>query len=443
MIAKSKINSFLFLLLIVGSTFLLKSWEEYKGLELEEILSDSNENDIIQLHKYPPYICYSSRETENSILEFSSRYEDYYKSRKSIFGKLYNFIFYDKVKVNKRFYKSNFQLKNMFYAFRLLKEQQPSVANDKDDSKMALSRMDDENEESSSLILSLENSKIKEEVKDFRIPSEAFNYYSLGKFFANLLLKDKFVCYSVHDLSLLIFRIFNYKYLNIAYVYRFFNGFYDSLFEDVKDIQESKVRRVLMERFLTYNLQIILKIDEKMAQILVSMFDHKQSKEEINQMIFEFSSVYSFILKEVHYYRKTHNEDFKSYSTLFKKDPKLFVTNLLKTTSIFVSIFAFRLVKSLILSPIAPFGELVVEIAMTDASKQVEEKIREVMAPEHPEAFSQLESKLFKTSSEVTTNSLEEFIQFFEQTTDSAKRVEQLNIVDLTYLYESYAQTTI
>jgi hypothetical protein len=443
MMARLKIHSLICIFILTGTALFLESWQKYEGLEVLDILGEVEQNDIIKLHKYQPYICYNLKETEMSIFDFSSRYEDYYKSRKRLLGKMFNFFFYDQAKVNKIYYMSNFQLKNMFYNFRLLKEQEDDVTNAKDDSEISLSRKNDENEESSSLILSFENSKIKEEVKEFKIQSEDFNYYSLGRFFANLLLKDKFVCYSVHDLSLLIFRIFHYKYLNITYVYRFFKGFYDSLFEAVDDIRETKLRNILMERFLIHNLQVFLNVDQEMAQILVSMFDHKQTKNEVNQMILEFSSLYSFILKEVHYYRKTHNSDFKSYSTLFKSNPKLFVTNMLRSTSIFVVIFSFRLIKSLFLAPIAPFGELIVEVAMADASIELENTVRKILAPKHPEALRYLENKYFKASSELQTNSLEDFIKIFEEMTNSVKKVDQLDIVDLTAIYAQLSNATI
>ena len=439
MLKQKTLLQFIFIAMLSMATLTQKSWADYKDMKKEDILQEVD-NDVVKLHEYQPYICYALHEVEASIGVFATKYENYYKPGRNLFRKIWNSIFIDKTLLNKNYYTANFDLKNLFYEFRLLKKDQSEEMNKLDNSDMQLSEDLTGASALADIMKSIDNSDFKGQFNNLNVEDNKFNYYLLGKMFADTLFKDKFLCYDIPELSLLLFRMFHYNLLDAKFLYRFFNGFYDSLYEEIPNYKETKVRNYLMEQFFTYNLQTMLDIEYEMANEFVKMFNHKQSKEEIDNMIHEFSSLYGFILREVKVYTLEHNGSLSSYVKQYHSNPKLFVMNSIKQSGVYVSIFFYRYIKGLLLAPLGPIGGFVVTDALTDVNKDIEKYIEVKLGPDHPDSMRFLKDKSLKKDSFLKSNCLEDYVGIFERNVSKSEACEKCRIVDLAMLYAEFEQ---
>lgn len=164
------------------------------------------------------------------------------------------------------------ELKSVFYWIGAAKQEQPQDLQNLDDPNLQLPQQ----------FMNVKFSQINPPVIHAiginylmaiaKLEDDSFNYYSIGKLLADSLLKDKFMCFTVSELSLFLIRIFNYNIIKAKYMMRLFTGFFEALSALAKDSTESKVCFCLMEQFFKFNVQNFLKEDQEVAQNLVKNF---------------------------------------------------------------------------------------------------------------------------------------------------------------------------
>lgn len=430
----------IFTFIFLASALSQKSWADYQSKTEADIMAEVQE-DIVALHNYPPFVCYALHKVEEKVATFVTKYESYYRKNRSFIFKIWNAIFFDKDKLNKNYYAAHFDLKNYFYEFRMLKKENTPSVNDLDNSELNLHDSQVKVDEHDSLLWSISDSKNKGKFDKFRIEDETFNYYLIGKMFATTLWNRQFMCYTVQELSLLIFRIFNHGFLDTKYIKRFFNGFYDGLYTATSNPAEDYLRGYLMEQFFTYNLQVMLNFDAVTAENLIKVFDHRQNKQELDDLITEFSTLYAYIIREVKIFWLSHNGSMESYLRQYHQNPKLFIENTGRGASVFLSIYAFRFLKGMILLPAHTFGAYVIEEQFKELSISLEKKIQDKLGPKYPDAIKQIQEVYLNRENAIPTKTFESFVETFEEYVAFIEKNEKCKFVDLVTLYETFQRS--
>jgi len=436
----NKLFTFIFISTLFASTLSNESWDEYESKSEVEMLAEV-QGDIHALYSYPPYICHALHEVQEKINIFVTKYESYYRKNRSFVFKIINFIFFDKDQLNKNYYVANFDLKDYFYKFKMLKADNSESVNKLDSSELNLHDSQVQVNEHDSLLRSISDPKNKGKYDKYRTDDQAFNYYLIGKTFASTLWDKNFMCFSVQDLSLLIFRIFNYGFLDTKYIKRFFNGFYDGLYAETSDPAENLLRGFLLEQFFTYNLQVMLNFDKTTAGNLVKVFDHRQNQEELNDLITEFSTLYAYIIREVKVFWLGHNGSMKSYVRQYQQNPKLFFENVGRNASVYLSIYGLRYLKGMILHSATTFGAILIDDQFREVTNQFEQKIIEKLGPKFPDSIKQFQEGYLSKEHAVPTNTFENLVETYEEHAAVAEKFEQCKFVDLMTLYTTFQRS--
>ena len=135
---------------------------------------------------------------------------------------------------------------------------------------------------------------IKERLKDVDIvEGRVVNWPLVGKYLSRLLISGDYVCLSVQDLSLMIFRLFYLKIIPQEHLQAFFMNFF--LFNgDNKGASnvELQYRRRALYEFFGFNIYVIMGIKSETAEDMFKLFMDNDSEQDFEKAVLNFCNFY-------------------------------------------------------------------------------------------------------------------------------------------------------
>lgn len=192
------------------------------------------------------------------------------------------------------------------------------------------------------------------------INHKAEDFKALGHHFGRLLLRDKFSCFEVPDLSLLIFQLFYHRVLPLSAVRPFFRGLFAYLTWPSKgDREDDAYIQCAFHSFFGLNMYAFLGVENSLVEALIQlMVDSVGEIEVVKYLEKNFVETYELVLSTVFIFQEFQETAVKRLVKGLLK----FESHALKTIgekgTVFALGYVMGLVKGFLNLPITQLGDM-------------------------------------------------------------------------------------
>ena len=353
------------LLLITVTPFLtIKTWDDFKDYEEQKFIFEADNLGIEDVWDYPPYKCKSIREFIISLKEFDQYYSAFQlekqktQSVESSIKKTFN-TFWEYLSSYDRDFKNYQALLDKKNAFELLiiklKVFGDITINSGEEFERVPTTKEDMFIKNNHDLQHIDENNI---ITDHEHNIENIDFYKLGKELNKLMFVQNkeddyknFVCYSVPEISSLIFEIVYLRFIKDKDELKLFlTGFLENFFDTDNNIDKAIFYR-LFKSFYAYHLQVILNLDDDIIFKTFQLFRKLKNKDSRDFIIKDFINLYD-LLKESIYIFHMNVEEKTEINNVFTEDLQI----LFIESSMFSLVYGISLVKNPIFSQMAFVG---------------------------------------------------------------------------------------
>ena len=372
------INYSTFLFLIITPLLTIKTWDDFKNYTEEQFEAEASASGLSTKEEYPPYKCSLVRDFIVSLKEFDKYYTAFQKKQKSEsaeFSVTKHFTsFWQYMKSRDEDFENYevlVQKKNAFehILIKLGAINQEDIIENPEFEKVPTKKEEmyiNINHD----LKHMDDSNIKTYHEHILQKS---NFYIFGKELNKLMFVQNkeddyknFVCYSVPEISTLIFEIIYLRYITDKEGLKLFlKGFLENFFDTDNKIDKA-IYYKLFKSFYAYHLQIILDLDEDIIFKSFQQFRKLQNKETRDFINDDFINLYDLLKDSIYAYHVNVAEK-KKVSEIFSHEIKL----LMVESSMFALIYGLGLAKQPLFTQMGFTGAYFVKLKIREVERKI------------------------------------------------------------------------
>jgi hypothetical protein len=254
----------------------------------------------------------------------------------------------------------------------------------------------------------------------------------IGRFMGKLIIWDEFICYSVPDLSLLIFKIFYLRMFTVVQVGDFFRGFFGKLEETAAREGPNGYALKALKRFFGFNMLVMLGIDNNMAGRLLKMFAARGEKDSTD-LKNNFVELYSLVLDTISKYEdETDSQKDRMVRQMLQFDK--YALKIVAGHGTFLAlVYTLSFLKGMCVGPFGPYLAVVISQHTSFITDAIENGVKQYLPNSVKDSEltqERLAMEIRSQSGKFNASNLANFLGYFEKTIEAQKNCSMCRVTD-------------
>ena len=425
-----QILSIIILTLTINS---LKSWDDYKDINMEEhllTLTNQREKETLKNCQAVKNFINSIKENEKLILSYRENKNENVVTKN--FFDLKNKVVYKKLE--KVIISKKIELENLFMNLNALNLENSELEQNLEIKMKPLDLL-----KKGSFLKHLNSfTQIVKDEPESRLGKEkrfSQNYEKLGRMFSSLMFinnyngTDDFICYRVDQISLVIFEMAHLRYIkHHEDLKNLLKGFLEAFFEHFPNKKEKKIFHNLFRSFYSFHLHLFLRFNQNLTNTLMELLSNLRDQHNKDLLINDFINVYLKIADDLDQFSFNTDRKYQKNLDLAKQDAKKFGGE----TLIFGILYALGKLEALLEFPGVDVVKYLLRDQIGALHRKLENILRKNLKDKKPEFIEQMNFNIANHNFNISSVDIVNIFKLIKQAENGRENVVFADAVDMS-----------